>query len=245
MRATTILLILCCLLLAGTPSRPQAAPAGRGVPQTCDAASECAPPQQAPSQQNAPVLFPPYVFGMPRAQAMKLPGAALGEGDFAGDILLPEASFAGLPWTVRLEFRHDTLVRVSLMEAYSDARLTAVNASLRDTGYEMLAMLADGVRVDFVASLKTDGPEALQKRIKKLHTDKKRERMSYAWFDTRKMSRETKIMARNLSNLLQVVEADTGEAEVSLLGDGKGGVSHILVDFTLPVLELQTSSPER
>ena len=31
-----------------------------------------------------------------------------------------------------------------------------------------------------------------------------------------------------------------GDERVTLLGDGKGGVANILVDFSLPVLELQT-----
>ena len=107
-------------------------------------------------------------------------------------------------------------------------------------GFEMLAMLADGVRLDFVAALKVDGPQGLQGRIEKLHKKENPDRISYAWFDTREMSRETKVTARNLSELLQVVAAETREAEVTLLGDGKGGVDNILVDFSLPVLELQT-----
>ena len=171
---------------------------------------------------------------------MKLPGAAPGKGDFAGDVLLPEADFAGLPWSVRLEFRRDALVRVSLVEAYTGKRLEAVNKSLRDMGFEMLAMLADGVRLDFVAALKVDGPQGLQGRIEKLHKKENPNRMSYAWFDTRKMSRETKVTARNLSELLQVVAAETREAEVTLLGDGKGGIANILVDFSLPVLVVLT-----
>lgn len=235
MRVTTILPILCCLLLAGMLFRPAGAHAAPSAARTCATASECAAPQQ-----TAPKLFASYTFGLPRAQAMKLPGAAPGKGDFAGDVLLPEADFAGLPWSVRLEFRRDALVRVSLVEAYTGKRLEAVNNSLRDMGFEMLAMLADGVRLDFVAALKVDGPQGLQGRIEKLHKKENPNRMSYAWFDTRKISRETKVTARNLSELLQVVAAETREAEVTLLGDGKGGVTNILVDFSLPVLELQT-----
>lgn len=237
MRVTTILPILCCLLLAGMLFRPEDAHAVPGTARTCATASECATPQQA-----APMLFASYTFGLPREQAMKLPGAAPGQGDFAGDVLLPEAEFAGLSWTVRLEFRRNALVRVSLMEAHTGKRLEAVNNSLRDMGFEMLAMLADGVRLDFVAALKVDGPQGLQDRIEKLHKQENPNRISYAWFDTRKMSRETKATTRNLSELLQVVAAETREAEVTLLGDGKGGVAHILVDFSLPVLELQTYS---
>lgn len=235
MRIGTVPLLLCLLLPAVTLSRSQAAFAGRDIPRVCATATQC-----STDRKTQPVLFAPYVFGLPRAQAMKLPGAAPGEGDFAGDVILPEAAFAGLPWTVRLEFRQDALVRVSLMGAGGAKRLAAVNNRLREMGFEMLAMLSDGVRLDFLSTLKIEGSDGLQRRIEKLHDNENPARLSYAWFDTRQISRETKVMTRNLSELLQVVAAETREAEVTLLGDGKGGVGHMLVDFSLPVLELQT-----
>lgn len=190
-----------------------------------------------PAAEEQPALFPPYLFGMRRERAASLPGAATKEN---GDILLPEAAFAGLPWTVRLEFRDERLVRVSLMEIYTGRRLEAVNAALRDMGFEMLAMLVDKRRIDFISVLKTEGSAALQKNIAALHETKNPSRVGYAWFDTKNIRRETKIMARNLSELLQIIAADTREAEVTALGDGKGGLTHLLVDFTLPILELQT-----
>lgn len=64
--------------------------------------------------------------------------------------------------------------------------------------------------------------------------------MSFGWFDTRAISKEMKIMARNLAELLQIVRADTREAEVTLLG-AEGRAGHMLVIFSLPVLEAQTS----
>lgn len=235
MRIRTVLLLLCLLLPAVALSRPQAAFADREIPRACVTAAQC-----STDRKSQPALFASYIFGLPRAQAVKLPGARPGQGEFANDVILPEATFAGLPWTVRLEFREDALVRVSLMGTGDAQRLAAVNSSLREMGFEMLAMLSDGVRLDFPAILKTGGPDELQRRMKNLLDKKNPVRLSYAWFDTRQISRETKVMTRNLSELLQVVAAETREAEVILLGDGKGNVVHMLVDFSLPVLELQT-----
>lgn len=209
---------------------------------------------EAPREPAAPHLFGDWRFGMGRADALRLPGAREGSGDFAGHVLLPETRWAGLPWNVSLEFQEGTgaagnappaatgegarLVRVCLLEAYSRERLEAVNTTLRGDGFEMLVMLAENRELDFLAILKGFGSAELQKRIAALYEVDGMNFMSFGWFDTRAVSREMKIMVRNLQELLRIVAADTREAEVTLLGaDGKA--SHILVIFSLPVLETQ------
>ena len=207
---------------------------------------------EAPREPGRPVIFGDWHFGMERAEALRLRGAREGSGDFAGHVLLPETRWAGLSWNVSLEFQEagaDTgaataarvgarLVRVCLYEAYSRERLDAVNAALRESGFEMLVMLAENRELDFLAILKGFGSAELQKRIAALYQTEGLNFMSFGWFDTRALSRDIKIMVRNLSELLRVVGADTREAEVTLLGaDGKA--SHMLVIFSLPVLETQ------
>lgn len=203
---------------------------------------------------SAPLIFGDWHFGMERAQALRLPGAHEGSGDFAGHVLLPETRWAGLDWNVSLEFREGkagadtgtaasggngaTLVRVCLFEAYSRERLEAVNSALAGGGFEMLVMLAENRELDFLAILKGFGSAELQKRIAALYQADDLNFMSFGWFDTRAVSRELKVMVRNLPELLRCVGADTREAEVTLLGAG-GKASHILVIFSLPVLETQ------
>ena len=106
---------------------------------------------------EGPMLLTPWCFGLDREDALHLPNAKAGEGEFAGDVMIPRPNFAGLHWTARLEFRENRLVRVSLMHAYVPARLEAVNIALKAMGFEMLAMLVGDSRLDFVATLKTQG----------------------------------------------------------------------------------------
>lgn len=217
------------LLAAGAREAPCATPPSPGAPQSA-----------------APVLFGEWRFGMERAEALRLPGAREGSGEMAGHVLLPEITWAGLPWNVSLEFRDGggegasaRLVRVCLLEAYSGKRLDAVNTTLPEEGFEMLVMRAEDRDLDFIAILKAFGSAELRKRIAGLYGTEGMSVMSFGWFDTRNISREMKIMARNLAELLRIVRADTREAEVTLLGaDGKAG--HMLVIFSLPVLEAQT-----
>lgn len=198
------------------------------------------------AERNTAILLDPWHFGLGKSEALRLPGASAGEGEFAGDVLLPESSFAGLPWTVRLEFREDALVRVILMEVYSKARLDAVSTALREMGFEMLALLAEGTQLDFIATLKTEGTDALRERIDRLSRKPRTgQPEAWAWFDTSRISREMKLMARNVNELLQMVSADTREAEVTLLYDNTGKPAYLLVDFSLPVLERQTFDQER
>ncbi|WP_308620746.1 hypothetical protein [uncultured Desulfovibrio sp.] len=241
--ARMLLALLCLALCLAGPAIAAETPEGRppeGV----------ARPGPGAPQTATPVIFGEWRFGMDREAALRLPGAREGSGDMAGHVLLPEITWAGLPWNVSLEFRQGgadanagRLVRVCLLEAYSRERLDAVNALLREKGFEMLAMRAEGRDLDFIAILKAFGSDELQKRIAGLYQTDSMNFMSFGWFDTRGISREMKIMARNLTELLQIVRADTREAEVTLLGaDGKA--SHILVIFSLPILETQTFGGE-
>lgn len=209
---------------------------------------------EAPREPASPVIFGDWRFGMERAEALRTPGAREGSGDFAGHVLLPETRWAGLSWNVSLEFQEAgagawgdsgaaatagaRLVRVCLHEAFSRERLDAVNTALRESGFEMLVMLAENRELDFLAILKGFGSAELQKRIAALYQTDGLNFMSFGWFDTRALSRDIKLMVRNLSELLRVVAADTREAEVTLLG-AEGKASHILVIFSLPVLETQ------
>lgn len=184
----------------------------------------------------APSLFGSFTYGTPKSELAKLPGAAPGEGSFAGDIMLPEATFAGLPWNVRLEFANDRLVRVSLMERYSRERMSAVTRQLASDKFEMLSVLMDSSYLDLVKVLKTTGPESVKGAWADFVKGKKPERMIYAWFDMSGVSANQKTMAADLKNLLMIAPMETREAEVVLLRDAAGSPGMLLVDFSFPVL---------
>jgi hypothetical protein len=188
--------------------------------------------------QASPLLFERYAYHAAKAEISALPGATEGEDEFAGDILLPEVSFAGHKWTPRLEFREEKLVRVSLMAAYSAERMETVTSFLRDNGYEMLALLVDNRSLDFISFLKIDGPRALQEKIVEMLSGGPRKRITYAWFVTGGLSRDTKIMARNLTDFFMLAPSTTREAEVTLLRADEGARMLLLVDFTYPILDV-------
>lgn len=206
-------------------------------------------PANSASKNAFPPLFDDLRFGFARTDALKLPGAAPGEGEFAESVMLSEARFAGLPWTARLDFAPwpkaeklapPGLVRVALIETYTKERLEKVNSWLAANGFELLAMEAEGKRLDFLAILKSFGTKELQKRIGEFYKRDDAKMMAFAWFKTADISREMKITVRNLTELMHVIAAETLEAEVALLGPGDGKISHIIVGFGMPVLELQT-----
>ena len=187
--------------------------------------------------QAPPLLFEKYAYHASRAEIVALPGATEGKEGSAGDILLPEASFAGHNWVPRLEFREEKLVRVSLMAAYSAERMEAVTSSLRDSRYEILALLVDDRSLDFISFLKVDGPRALQEKIGEMLSGGPHRRVTYAWFVTGGLSRDTKIMARNLTDFFMLAPSATREAEVTLLSADGGEQAMLLVDFTYPILD--------
>lgn len=185
------------------------------------------------------VLFNSYTFSMPRAEIAKLPGATEGEGSFAGDLMLPEAQFAGLPWNVRFEFAGDKLVRVSLMEGYTRERMDKVTAALRGDHYEMLGLLVDSKRLDVLGLLKTAGSDATRERIREM-LDNGPRRVIYAWFQTTEVSHDMKMMSRDLSELLMAAPAGMREAEVTVLAEeSTKRPALLLVDFSFPVLMAQ------
>jgi hypothetical protein len=219
--------VLACLLLAAASGSSCAAPAG-------GACADCGPP-----------LFGDFRRLAPKADIAALPGATPTEGEFDGDIMLPAVSFAGHQWVPRMAFDRDRLVRVSLMArtgSLSSERLDAVRSQLVRDGYEVLGIVADGKSLDCIAQLKLghaldeDPAKALAAETARLlegfHT-----RVTYAWFDTRAVSQQTKRMARHLTDFLVMAPSDTREAEVTLVTKQEGGETMLLVDFTYPILD--------
>lgn len=201
------------------------------------------PAMSAQTKAPATEIFAPWHFGLTYDEAQKLPGARKGEGAFAQSLFMPEVDYAGHKWDVRLDFIDAMLVRVSLMGAYGNDRSEAVNNALSDGGFEMLAILADGQRHDFIVIMRAEGARGLENKIASVH-EKLPKRLSYAWFDTRNVGRDVKRKVRNLSEFTMLIAADTREVEVTLLGDGTT-MQQMFVDFTLPVLETQTFSKPR
>ncbi len=187
---------------------------------------------------SAPVLFGDFVWGASKSELGNRPGALPGEGPFIGDVHMPETTFAGLPWDVRLGFANDRLVRVSLMGRYSRDRMNAVTKQLRADGFEMLSVLLNSSFLDLVKILKLKGPDGVKEEWARFVKDKKPERMIYAWFDTSNTSEDMKAMVGSLQQLLTMGPIETREAEVILLCDpATSAPGMLLVDFSFPVMQ--------
>jgi len=185
-------------------------------------------------------LFDGYVFGSNKSDIESLTGVYHGEGEFVDDLFLSEASFADMPWVLRFEFHFDRLVRISLMETYSQARMEAVTKTLMDLRYELLSLLAGTRKLDFIALLKGGGPDMLEKGLSELKNSGSHTRVTYAWFNTENASKEMKMMSRNLREFLMSVGSETREVEVTLLSGIKEGPPQLLiVDFSFPLLTRQ------
>ena len=189
-------------------------------------------------------LFEDFVWGTPKSELEKLPEASPGEDSFAGDLLLPEAMFASLPWNVQLEFAHERLVRVTLLERYSRERMDAVTRQLRADKFDMLSLLVDDTYMDLLKMLKTVGPDRMREAWTRLVEGKTPERMVYAWFDISEVTDDMKYIANSLGQLLMMVSADTRQAEVILLRDPETSAPGvILVSFSLPVMQAMEKKP--
>ena len=193
----------------------------------------------AGSVWSAPaLLFEDFAWGTPKSELAKRPGASPGEGSFAGDLLLPEAIFASMPWNVQLEFEKDRLVRVTLIERYSRERMDAVTRQLRADKFEMLSVLIDSTFLDLVKVLKTGGPDGVREEWARFVKDKTPERMIYAWFDTTGVVEDIKRLAGSLEQLLKAAPPETREAEVILLRDpDTSAPGALLVSFSLPAMQ--------
>ena len=189
---------------------------------------------------GAAFLFEDLVWGTPKSELEKLPEASPGEGSFAGDLLLPEAMYASMPWSVQLEFEDERLARVTLTERYSRERMDAVTAQLRADKYEMLSMLIDNTYLDLVKTLQTAGPDGAREAMMRFIQDNTPEqRMVYAWFDGAGMNEDLRRMAGNLQRLMMSVPVETRQAEVILLRDPETSAPGvILVSFSFPLLKL-------
>ena len=196
-------------------------------------------PPSAFAAEQQPALFADFMLNTPRTDCLAYKGALEGEGEFLGDILLPEQQWLEFAWRIRLSFKADHLVRVSLMSAYSRERMDKVTKHLRSTHHEMLGLVVDKKSLDFISQLKIAGPEGLQQHVSQLLQAGPHKRLTYAWFDTTNVSREMKIMARNLEEYLMMVSSSTREVEVTLLGDGNSGPGIMLVDFSFPILSAE------
>lgn len=192
----------------------------------------------AENARSAPVLFGDFLWGTPKNELAGRQELSPGEGNFAGDLFLPGAIFADLPWNARLEFADDRLVRVSLMAQYSRQRMDAVTGRLRADKFEMLSVLIDASFLDLVKILKLRGPDGVREEWARFVKDKTPERMVYAWFETTGMSRDMKTMAGSLRQLLLMGPAETREAEVILLRDPAASAPDmLLVDFSFPLMD--------
>ena len=92
--------------------------------------------------------------------------------------------------------------------------------------------------MDLFQLIKAEGVEAFQKRFSEILREKTPERMSYEYFQTANVSEEHRKMAGSMTEFLRMVDMNILQAEVTMLGDGKGsGPQALLVSFFSPVLE--------
>lgn len=187
----------------------------------------------------SPVLFDSYAFGTPRAELEKVPGMEKGEGEMASDLILPAVKWAGMDWAAQFIFEQDQLVNVTLLGAYERARFDAVRKELTGNSFEILGFVVDQKALDLFQLIKAGGVEAFQKRFGELIREKTPERVSYEFFQTKGVSEDQKKMVNSMNEFLRVVDMNILQAEVTMLGDGKGsGPQALLVSFFCPVLNV-------
>ena len=190
------------------------------------------------------ILFADYAYGMPKAHIAALPDVVAPEDAESRDLFLPKTEYAGMNWQLRFEFVNEQLVRTSLMAPWSKERMDAVVSRLRNDKYEALALLVDDKSLDFISLIKIEGPQALNAKVASLLENDTHRRVTYAWFVTEGISKEIKMRARNLTELMMIVSSETREAELTQVR-GETGQAVLLVDFTFPVLDAMRNRPAR
>ena len=179
-----------------------------------------------------------FEYGASKAEIAGREGAVLGKEAFKDEVFLKGVQWAGYAWAAQCHFNAEGLAAVTLYSAYSRELLNRVSAHLKEQKFQMLGMIIDGVALDMISLVKLGGLEAFQKRFRELTSGKVPQKISYEWFDGKKIPEEQLYNTAALGQLLMLVPVDTLQIDVTQSATGeKLENSMLLIHFSYPLME--------
>lgn len=193
----------------------------------------------APGTAAAALLLEGFAYGTPKSEIAGREGAVLGTEDFQDSVFLKNMPWAGYTWTAQCHFApQQGLNGVTLYAAYSRELLTSVSASLKEQQFQMLGMILDDKALDMISLVKLGGSEAFRKRYRELTSAKIPQKISYEWYDGKKIPQAQLQDAASLGQLLMLVPKDTLQIEVTQSATGeKLENSQLIIHFSYPVMD--------
>ena len=189
--------------------------------------------------QAAPTFFEDFIYGLPKAELLKRPGAMPGTEAFKDDVFFKEVPWAGFIWSAQCHFANDALEGVTLYAPYDADKLKRLSAILREQKFHLLGMVIDNTAIDILSLVKLGGKDAFKKRYRELVAAATPSSIRYEWFEGTSITEENLAMAANVSQLLTLVDMNTVQIEVSQEAVGENREQAMLaVHFSCPILRV-------
>lgn len=186
----------------------------------------------------APVFLEGLEYGAAKESVASRPGALKGEEAFQNEVFFKSMPWAGFAWSAQCSFKDGKLAGVALYSAYSRELLDHVTSFLKAQRFQMLGMIVDDKALDMVSLVKLGGIEAFQKRYRELVSARVPEKISYNWFDSRKINDDQMSVSASLSQLLALVDREILQVDVVQSASGEKLENPMLsVHFSFPVLD--------
>ena len=191
-----------------------------------------------PGMAAAAPLLQGFEYGASKPEIAGREGAALGKEAFADDVFFKGVLWAGYAWTAQCHFDEEGLAGVTLYSAYSRELLNRVSAHLKEQQFQLLGMIVNDKALDMISLVKLGGPEAFQKRFRELTSAGIPQKISYEWFDGKKIPQEQLGNSASLSQLLMLVPMDTLQIDVTQSAAGeKLENSMLTIHFSYPLMD--------
>ncbi len=193
----------------------------------------------AGAAQAAPMLLEGFEYGAPKSAVEAMPGAMKGEEAFKNDVFFKSMSWCGASWSAQCSFIKDKLEGITLYAPYSAELLRKVSGKLKEDKFQLLGMVVDDKALDIITLARIGGQEAFQKRFRELTSAKVPQRISYEWFDSKKVGEDQLANAASLSQLLTLADMEIMQVEVTQSAEGEKLENRMLaVHFSYPVMNV-------
>ncbi len=189
--------------------------------------------------QAAPMLLEGFEYGASKSAVEAMPGAMKGEDAFKNDVFFKGMTWCGASWSAQCSFIKDKLEGITLYAPYSAELLRKVSGKLKEDKFQLLGLVVDDKALDIITLARIGGQEAFQKRFRELTSAKVPQRISYEWFDSKKVGEEQLANAASLSQLLTLADMEIMQVEVTQSADGEKLENRMLaVHFSYPVMNV-------
>ncbi len=191
-----------------------------------------------PGAAAAVPLLHGFEYGTPMSEIAGREGAVPGQDAYKDNVFFKGVQWAGYTWTAQCYFTEIGLNGVTLYSAYSRELLNRVSAHLKEQKFQLLGMIIDDKALDMISLIKLGGFESFQKRFHELTSGKIPQKISYEWFDGKKISQDQLNNTASLGQLLMLVPMDTMQIEVTQSATGqKLENSMLAIHFSYPVMD--------